>query len=123
MEFEPLSRQVIGCAIEVHKELGPGLPESAYRTCLAHELTAAGIGSEAEKAIPLVYKGVELDCGYRADLVVMGQLLLELKSVDALTSVHEAQVLTYLRLTKLPVALLINFNVKLLKDGIRRFVN
>jgi GxxExxY protein len=123
MEFEALSNRVIGFAIEVHKALGPGLLESAYERCLAHELAAAGIEFETQKAIPVSYKDEKLDCGYRADMVVEEQLLLELKSVEAVTPVHEAQVLTYMRLANLPVALLINFNVKLLKDGIRRFVN
>jgi GxxExxY protein len=123
MEFDALSNRVIGCAIEVHRALGPGVLESAYERCLTHELAAAGIGFEAQKAIALSYKGLKLDCGYRADIVVEGQLLLELKSVEAVTAVHEAQVLTYLRPAELPIGLLINFNAGLLKDGIRRFVN
>jgi GxxExxY protein len=123
MEFDELSNRVIGCAIEVHKALGPGLLESAYERCLAHELAAAAIEFEMQKAVPVTYKGLELECGYRADIVVEGQLLVELTSVEATTPVHEAQVLTYLRLANLPVGLLINFNVELLKDGIRRFVN
>ena len=123
MEFDALSNRVIGCAIEVHTALGPGLLESAYERCLAHEFAAQGIGFEAQKAIPVVYKGEKLDCGYRADIVVEGQLLLELKSVEMISAVHEAQMLTYLRLAELPIGLLINFNVELLKDGIRRFVN
>jgi len=123
MEFDELSNRVIGCAIEVHRALGPGLLESAYERCLAHELAAAGIEFETQKMVPVTYKGLELECGYRADMVVAGQILVELKSVEAVTPVHEAQVLTYLRLANLPVGLLINFNVELLKDGIRRFVN
>ena len=122
MEFDPLSNRVIGCAIEVHKELGPGLLESAYERCLAYELSAAGIPFVSQQPIPVAYKGLDLECGYRADIVVDGQLLVELKSVEELNGVHEAQVLTYLKLAKLPVGLLINFNVERLKDGIRRFV-
>ena len=122
MEFDALSNRVIGCAIEVHRELGPGLLESAYERCLAYELTAAGIPFVSQQPIPVAYKGLDLECGYRADIVVEGQLLVELKSVEELDGVHEAQVLTYMRLAKLPVSLLINFNVERLKDGIRRFV-
>ena len=121
-EKDELSRQVIGCAMEVHRRLGPGLLESAYHACLVHELSLAGIAFEKELALPVPYKGVLLDCGYRLDVVVERRLILELKSVDALLPVHHAQLMTYLKLTGLRVGLLINFNVVLLKDGIKRIV-
>jgi len=117
------SRQVIGAAMEVHKHLGPGLLESAYEECLCHELAASGIPCERQKALPIVYKGISLDCGYRLDVVVDDSLLLELKSVETLLPIHEAQLLTYLRLSSLKLGLLINFNVPLLKTGIKRMVN
>jgi GxxExxY protein len=115
-----LTEQIIGAAIEVHRALGPGLLESAYRTCLARELTIRGIPFETDRALPLAYKGIELECGYRLDFIVGGKVLLELKAVDRLLPIHEAQLLTYLRLSGLAVGLLINFNVPLLKDGIIR---
>ncbi|MBC7223378.1 MAG: GxxExxY protein [Anaerolineae bacterium] len=121
-EFEPLSRQVIGCAIEVHRHLGPGLLESTYEQCLAHELSLAGIPFELQVPLPVEYKGLRLDCGYRVDLLVGRQIIVELKSVDQLLPIHTAQILTYMRLARIPVGLLINFNVELLKDGIKRFV-
>lgn len=122
IEFDELSRAVIGCAIEVHRELGPGLLESAYEQCLAHELRLRGIAFELQKVMPVEYKGVLIDCGYRLDLVVEGRLIVELKAVSALEPIHEAQLLTYLKLAKARTGLLINFNVPLLRDGIRRFV-
>ena len=122
MEFDPLSRKVIGCAINVHRELGPGLLENAYEQCLAHELSLNGIACHLQKPIPVSYKGVNLDCGYRIDMLVDDRLIIELKSVERLLPIHEAQLLTYMRLAKLSVGLLINFNVKYLKDGIKRFV-
>jgi GxxExxY protein len=120
MEFDDLSRHVIGCAIEVHRMLGPGLLESTYETCLAHELSLAGIPFATQVPIPVIYKGVKLDCGYRLDMLVDNQLVLELKSVEQLLGIHQAQLLTYLKLAQLPVGLLINFNVTMLKTGIRR---
>ena len=120
MEFDDLSRHVIGCAIEVHRTLGPGLLESTYETCLAHELSLAGIPFATQVPIPVIYKGVKLDCGHRLDMLVDNQLVLELKSVEQLLGIHQAQLLTYLKLAQLPVGLLINFNVTMLKTGIRR---
>ena len=113
---------MIGCAIEVHRELGPGLLESAYEHCLAHELTLQGIPYERQKPMPVAYKGIMIDCGYRLDLLVDGKIVVELKAVTAIESIHEAQLLTYLKLAKLKTGLLINFSVPLLKDGIKRFV-
>ncbi|MGA7979411.1 MAG: GxxExxY protein [Chromatiaceae bacterium] len=122
MEFEGLSRQVIGCAIEVHKALGPGLLESAYEECLAHELGLQGITHRRQHPVPIEYKGVRLDCGYRIDVLVGDQLILELKAVEKLLPIHEAQLLTYIRIARVPVGLLINFNVPRLREGIKRFV-
>jgi GxxExxY protein len=122
MEFDPLSGKVIGCAIDVHKALGPGLLENAYEQCLAHELRLNGIECHLQKPIPVSYKGVKLDCGYRIDMLVDDLLIVELKSVERLLPIHEAQLLTYMRLARLSVGLLINFNVRFLKDGIKRFV-
>ena len=122
MEFDELSRRVIGCALEVHRELGPGLLESAYGQCLAHELTLKGIPFELQKAMPVDYKGVQIDCGYRVDLLVDGKIVVELKAVVAFEPIHEAQILTYMKLAKVRTGLLINFNVPLLRHGIQRFV-
>ncbi|NCC32883.1 MAG: GxxExxY protein [Chloroflexia bacterium] len=117
-----LSHNVIGAAIEVHRALGPGLLESAYETCLCHELGLRGLSFQRQVPLPLTYKGVQLDCGYRIDLVVAGELLLELKAVEQILPIHEAQLLTYLRLTGIKLGLLINFNVPVLKQGIIRRV-
>ncbi len=122
MEINELTEQVIGAAIEVHRELGPGLLESAYRMCLVHELYLRGIQCRTEVDLPLQYKGVKLDCGYRVDVLVEDVLVLELKTVDQFAPIHDAQLLTYLRLGGWPVGLLLNFNVPVLKDGIRRKV-
>jgi GxxExxY protein len=122
IEFDELSKTVIGCAIEVHRELGPGLLESAYEQCLAHELRLKGIPFELQKVMPVDYKGVLIDCGYRLDLLVDGKIIVELKAVAAIEPIHEAQMLTYLKLAKVKTGLLINFNVPLLRDGIKRFV-
>ena len=122
MEFDSLSKQLIGLAIEVHRELGPGLLESTYEKCLAHELRAHNIECVTQMGLPVEYKGLTLDCGYRVDLLVEGELIIELKSVDSLQRVHEAQLLTYMKLAKVSRGLLINFNSKLLKDGIKRLV-
>ena len=122
METNKLTGKIIQCAIEVHKSLGSGLLESAYKECLYHEQQVVGLKVEKEKALPLVYKDVKLDCGYRIDLLVESQIVLELKSVNALNDIHMAQILTYLKLQNLRYGLLINFNVAKLKDGIRRIV-
>ena len=121
-ENEP-SRLVVGCAMRVHSALGPGLLESAYEACLNYELIKSGLRVEAQKPLPLVYQTVKLECGYRVDLLVEGKLIVEVKSVEALAEIHFAQVLTYLRLSDLRLALLLNFNVLPMKDGIRRIVN
>jgi GxxExxY protein len=121
-ELNRLTEQIIGAAIEVHRHLGPGLLESAYETCLAYELELRGLTVERQKALPLVYKEIRLDQGYRIDLLVAQKVVVELKVVEQFTDVHEAQVLSYLRFSGCKVGLLINFNVKLLKDGVRRFV-
>lgn len=125
-DLEPinaLTEKVIGAAIEVHQALGPGLLESSYEACLAYELVVQGCAVERQVPVPLVYKGVSLDCGYRIDLRVDGILVLELKSVERLEPIHSAQVLTYLRLSGHKVGLLINFNVPVLHSGVRRFLN
>jgi len=121
MEFEQLSRRVIGAALEVHRELGPGLLESVYGKCLVHELTQKGISCLGEVPLPVMYKGVRIDCGYRIDVLVENELVLELKSVDSLQSIHQAQILTYMKLARVSTGLLINFNTLLLRDGIKRF--
>jgi len=118
-----LSHQVIGAAIEVHKALGPGLLESAYEACLAYELREQGLAVEAQVALPVVYRDVRLDCGYRVDLLVEGSLIVEVKAVSEIASVHKAQLLSYLRLAQLPLGLLINFHSELLTRGVRRVVN
>lgn len=115
-----LSGKVIGLCIEIHRELGPGLLESAYEECLGYELSKAGLSLERQKALPVVYKEVTLDCGYRLDFVINGLLILELKAVLELLPIHEAQLMTYLKLAKVPLGLLVNFNVPLLKDGVKR---
>lgn len=117
-----LSHRVIGLCLEVHRELGPGLLESAYEEALAYELLQAGIRFERQRGMPLVYKGAKLECGYRLDLVIEGDLVLELKAVTELLPVHQAQLLTYLKLEQRSLGLLINFNVPVLKSGIRRVV-
>ena len=121
--FNKLTERIIGAAIEVHRALGPGLLESAYVACLTLELVQRGHTVELKKAVPLAYKTIKLEVSYQLDMLVNGQIIVELKSVDALLPVHEAQMLTYLRLTGCPVGLLINFNVEILKDGIRRKFN
>jgi GxxExxY protein len=117
-----LTEHVIGAAIDVHRALGPGLLESTYELCLCRELNLRGIAFERQKAIPVEYKGVKLDCGYRADLIVDRRVLVEIKAVDILTAISDAQLLTYLRLGGWQIGLIINFNVQLLKQGIRRRV-
>lgn len=122
MEFDVLSNQVIGCAIEVHRVLGPGLLESTYERCLSHELQCGHIPFIAQHSLPIEYKGLLLDCGYRVDLLVDSKLIVELKAVDRIMPVHEAQVLTYMKLGAVRTGLLINFNVTQLKSGIKRYV-
>jgi len=122
MEFSELTKEIIGCAIEVHKLLGPGLLESAYEKCLEYELTRKGLYVERQKPIPIVYKKLRLDYGYRIDLLIENKVVIEIKSVDALHPVHEAQILTYMKFAEKKVGLLINYNVKLLKEGIKRYV-
>jgi GxxExxY protein len=117
-----LTHETIGAAIEVHRLLGPGLLESTYRECLCRELALRGINFRRECPLPLEYKGIHLDCGYRIDLLVMNLVVVEIKAVEQLAPVHEAQLLTYLRVGGWKVGLLINFNVVLLKEGIRRRV-
>ena len=118
-----LTERVIGAAIEVHRHLGPGLLESVYEVCLCQQLALDGIRFERQLAIPFAYKGVQLDAGYRLDVVVEQQIVLELKSVEQLLPIHDAQVITYLKLTGLPLGLLINFNVAALARGVKRFAN
>jgi GxxExxY protein len=122
MEFDELSRNVIGCAIELHRNLGPGLLESTYRQCLACELSHADIAFQMEVPLPVRYKGFLLDCGYRTDLLVRRDLIVEIKSVETLLPIHQAQILTYMRLANVSLGLLINFNVTKLQNGIKRFV-
>ncbi len=123
MRSSDLTPEIIKAAIKVHRKLGPGLLESAYEACIAHELQMAGMRIERQKPVPLLYDAIKLDCGFRADLVVEGRVVVELKCKDALHPVDEAQLLSHLRLLNIPVGLLINFHVVLLKDGIRRMVN
>lgn len=123
MTENELSHLVVGCAMRVHTALGPGLVESAYEACLQFELIKSGLQVEAQKPLPLVYESVKLECGYRVDLLVERKLIIEVKSIEALAEIHFAQVLTYLRLSNLRLALLLNFNVVHMKDGIRRIVN
>ena len=123
MEINRLAGEVIGAAIEVHKSLGPGLLESAYEECLCHELDLRKIAYERQKALPVEYKGVRLDCGYRLDVVVGDKLIVELKAVESLLPIHKAQLLTYLKLAGIKTGLIINFNVSALKDGIQRISN
>jgi GxxExxY protein len=122
MNDNELTHAIIGAAIEVHKFLGPGLLESAYEECLARELSLRGLHYERQKPLPVVYKDIRLECGCRIDLLVEGRIVVELKAVDAFAPVHEAIVLTYLRLSGCRVGLLINFHVAVLKEGIRRFL-
>jgi GxxExxY protein len=122
MELNQLTGDVIGAAIEVHKTLGPGLLESIYERCLSHELTLRKISHQSQAALPVEYKGKNLDCGLRLDILVPGKLIVELKACENLLPIHEAQLLTYLKLAGIRAGLLINFNVPLLKDGIKRFL-
>lgn len=114
--------EIIGAAIEVHRALGPGLLESTYEACLFHELVQRGLTVEKQKELPVHYKGVQLDCGYRIDLLVEGSVIVELKAIEKLEPIHEAQLLSYLKLSDIKIGLLINFNVEVLKSGIKRRV-
>ena len=122
MNKDILSGRIIGFGIEVHRHLGPGLLESAYETCLAHELELAGLKYLRQHPVQIQYKGISLDCAYRIDLLVEDTLIVELKAVDKLLPIHEAQLLTYMKLCGIRKGLLMNFNVSVLKDGIKRFV-
>ena len=122
-DINKLTGEVIGAAIEVHKILGPGLLESVYEQCLCREMELRGIPHENQKKMPVIYKGVEIDSGYRLDIVITDKLIVELKACDSLLPIHEAQLLTYLKLTGTKFGLLINFNVPLLRDGIKRMAN
>jgi GxxExxY protein len=123
MDENELSNRIIGVAIEVHRVLGAGLLESAYEDCLCHEFSINNIYFERQVQIPVLYKGIQLNCGYRADIIVDKKVIVELKSVAAIEPIHEAQMLTYLKLSGLKLGLLLNFNVPLMKNGIKRFVN
>ena len=122
-KINKITESIIGAAIAVHRALGPGLLESAYEACLAYELIDDGMWVERQKALPVVYRGVSLDCGYRIDLLVENKVIVELKAVERILPIHEAQLLSYLKLSDCHVGLLINFNVKILKTGIRRLIN
>jgi len=122
MDIHRITEHIIGAAITVHRELGPGLLESAYHACVAHELVQRSLRFERQKPVSIMYKGKQIDCGYRVDLLVEGEVIVELKSVERLDPIHMAQILTYLKLSGRHVGLLINFNVRVLKDGLRRIV-
>jgi GxxExxY protein len=121
MNKDPLTSKIIGCAIEVHKELGPGLLERTYLQCFAHEMKLNGIEFIMECALPVKYKGFQLDCGYRIDLLVENKVIVELKAVETIHDIYRAQLLTYMKLTNISTGLLMNFNEERLKDGIQRF--
>jgi GxxExxY protein len=123
VHWNEVTEGVIGAAINVHRELGPGLLESAYQACLAHELNARGLSVEREVPLPVIYKGLKMDCGYRLDLIVQERVIVEVKCVERFDPIHVAQVVTYLKLSGRDLALLINFNVPLLKHGIKRIVH
>jgi GxxExxY protein len=122
MADNDITHEIIGAAIEIHKRLGPGLLESAYQECLAHELHLRNLRVERQVAVPVAYRETRLECGYRIDLLVEGRIVVELKSVGSLAPIHEAIILTYLRLSGHKIGLLINFNVAILKEGVRRFI-
>jgi GxxExxY protein len=121
MEFNTITEKIIGCAIEVHKVLGPGLLESAYEECLTYELTKAGLKAERQKPVRVIYKEIHMECGYRIDILVEDTVIIELKTVEVFCPVHEAQILTYLKFSKKRIGLLVNFNVTVLKNGIKRY--
>lgn len=122
-DLESLSYKIIGLAIEVHRQLGPGLLESAYQQCLFYEIKKAGFKVEKEVTLPIIYKEIKIDHGYRIDLLIEDKLVVELKTVESFNSVHFAQILTYLKLGQYPLGLIINFNSKILKNNIKRFIN
>ena len=122
MNIEEIFKKVLDCSFQVHTALGPGLLESAYEECLFYELTQIGLKVEKQKALPLVYKEVKLDAGYRIDLIVENNIIIEIKAVDSLSDIHLAQILTYLKLSNCKLGLLVNFNVRHLKDGIKRVI-
>ena len=121
MQINELTEKVIGSAIEVHRNLGPGLLETTYEQCLAKELDLSGINFKNQAPLPIEYKGIKLECGYRVDFIVEKTLILELKSIEKILNIHKAQILTYMKLANINIGLLINFNVDLLKNGIQRF--
>ena len=123
MDINELSSVIIGAAIEVHKALGPGLLESVYEECLCHELSLRGFSFDRQKLLPVAYKGKQLDCGYRLDVVVEKSIIVELKSCESIEPIHKAQLLTYLKLSGLQLGLLLNFNTLVMRDGIVRVVN
>lgn len=123
LSINEITEKVIGCAISVHTALGPGLLESAYQECLYFDLISEGFKVEKEKPLPLIYKDVKMDCAYRVDLLVEDKVIVELKSVEILTDIHKAQVLTYLKLSNNKIGLLINFNSSRIKDGLKRLIN
>lgn len=123
MTENDISKMAIGCAMNVHSQLGPGLLENAYEVCLFYELTTAGLGTERQKPIPVVYREVKLDAGFRLDLLIENKVIIEIKAVESLHEVHMAQILTYLKLSDCKLGLLINFNVRSLRFGIKRVVN
>jgi len=122
MSDKLLTHTIIGAAIEIHRSLGPGLLEAVYEECLAREFTLRGIPFERQKPVPLVYKDLKLECGYRLDFLVRHRVVVEIKSIETLAPIHDSVMLTYLRLAEAPLGLLINFNVPILRDGIKRFV-
>ena len=122
MELEDIGKQVVDAAMAVHRELGPGLLESAYEQCLAFELARRGLQVERQKELPLIYQGMKMDAGYRIDLLVEGQVIVELKSIERIEPIHHAQLISYLKLSGLHLGYLINFNVRLLRDGLHRVV-
>ncbi len=121
MELNQITEAIIGCAIEVHRNLGPGLLESAYEECLAYERKNHGFKVDRQVPVPVIYKDIKLECGYRIDILVENTVVVELKSIDALAPIHEAQILTYMKFANKPLGLLMNFNVTLLKNGIKRY--
>lgn len=122
MDIEKIFKTILDCAFKVHTALGPGLLESAYEECLYYEIKKSGLNVEKQKALPLIYEEIKLDAGYRVDLLVEDKIVIELKSVEALADIHLAQILTYLKLSNCKLGLLVNFNVKHLKDGIKRVI-
>ncbi len=118
-----ITETIIGVAINVHRELGPGLLESAYETCMVYDLLQTGLKIEQQKPLPIIYRGVKLECGYRLDLMIENEVIVEIKSIEKLLPIHQAQLMSYLKLSNCNVGLLINFNVKILKNGIQRVVN